>query len=123
LDRLTREHTQSATMAGRQTYRSGQRQLIGVVMTGRNAIGVLPTGGGKLFCFQLPSLFLPQAILVVLAAHLLACRIRRILEDTEGPPYTHCRPYQHLDPGRDEQHRLQDIRSRTAEIIYVTPER
>lgn len=109
LDLLTREHTQSATMAGRQTYRSGQRQLIGVVMTGRNAIGVLPTGGGKSFCFQLPSLFLPQAILVVLAAHLLACRIRS--------------PYQHLDPGRDEQHRLQDIRSRTAEIIYVTPER
>ena len=36
---------------GVQAYRPGQRALIDAVMNGRNAIGALPTGGGKLLCF------------------------------------------------------------------------
>ena len=50
---------------GVRTYRPGQRELIDAVLSGKNALGILPTGGGKSLCYQLPSLFLPQAILVI----------------------------------------------------------
>lgn len=50
---------------GLRSYRPGQQELIHAVMNGRNALGILPTGGGKSLCYQLPALFLPHAVLVV----------------------------------------------------------
>ena len=42
-----------------------QRAIIGAVAQGRNVLGLLPTGFGKSFCFQLPALVLPGVTLVV----------------------------------------------------------
>src|SRR5215212_11674383 len=50
---------------GVEHYRPGQKELIDAVMSGANALGVLPTGGGKSLCYQLPALFLQHAVLVV----------------------------------------------------------
>ncbi|WP_327654339.1 DEAD/DEAH box helicase [Streptomyces sp. NBC_00483] len=45
--------------------RRGQRAVITAVAEGRNALGLLPTGFGKSFTFQLPALVLPGVTLVV----------------------------------------------------------
>ncbi|MBR5185432.1 MAG: ATP-dependent DNA helicase RecQ, partial [Akkermansia sp.] len=37
---------------GKVALRAGQRQLIGLVLAGHNALGVLPTGHGKSLCYQ-----------------------------------------------------------------------
>jgi ATP-dependent DNA helicase RecQ len=50
---------------GHDTFRSGQEELIQAVSGGRDALGILPTGGGKSVCFQLPALLLPGMVLVV----------------------------------------------------------
>jgi ATP-dependent DNA helicase RecQ len=50
---------------GVQRFRPGQRELISAALAGRNALGVLPTGSGKSLCYQLPSLFLKGAVVVV----------------------------------------------------------
>jgi ATP-dependent DNA helicase RecQ len=50
---------------GIRRFRRGQRELIEAVLTGRDALGVLPTGAGKSLCFQLPSLFLEGTTVVV----------------------------------------------------------
>ena len=34
----------------------GQRQIIDAVASGENVLAIMPTGGGKSLCFQLPAL-------------------------------------------------------------------
>jgi ATP-dependent DNA helicase RecQ len=46
-------------------FRPGQEGLVRAVMDGRDALGILPTGGGKSVCFQLPAFLLPGTVLVV----------------------------------------------------------
>lgn len=50
---------------GYQTFRPGQEEIISEVLAGRDVLGVMPTGGGKSICYQLPSLFLPGAVVVI----------------------------------------------------------
>ncbi len=37
-------------------YRSGQEEIVDAVLAGRNTLAIMPTGGGKSLCFQLPAL-------------------------------------------------------------------
>jgi ATP-dependent DNA helicase RecQ len=50
---------------GHDHFRGFQEPVIGEVLAGRNALAVLPTGGGKSLCYQIPSLILPGLGLVV----------------------------------------------------------
>jgi len=47
------------------TLKPSQQQVITAVAQGRNVLGLLPTGFGKSFCFQLPALVLPGVTLIV----------------------------------------------------------
>src|SRR5262245_53739252 len=55
----------AAAVFGVRAFRPGQRELLEAVFEGRDALGVLPTAGGKSLCFQLASLFLPRPVVVV----------------------------------------------------------
>ena len=46
-------------------FRPGQERLIEGVLEGRDTLGVLPTGGGKTLCYQLPAFMFEGLILVV----------------------------------------------------------
>lgn len=50
---------------GYQSFRPGQKEIITQVFRGQDVLGVLPTGGGKSICYQLPSLILPGVSLVI----------------------------------------------------------
>jgi ATP-dependent DNA helicase RecQ len=50
---------------GHSDFRSLQADVIGEVMAGRSALAVLPTGGGKSLCYQIPSLVRPGLGLVI----------------------------------------------------------
>lgn len=41
---------------GLESFRPGQRQVIEAILTGRDTLCIMPTGGGKSLCFQLPTL-------------------------------------------------------------------
>jgi superfamily II DNA helicase RecQ len=47
------------------TLKESQKCIIGAVATGQDVLGLLPTGFGKSFCFQLPALVLPGVTLVI----------------------------------------------------------
>ena len=50
---------------GFSEFRAGQQTLIDAVLSGRDALGIMPTGGGKSLCYELPALLLPGITLVV----------------------------------------------------------
>lgn len=50
---------------GHSEFRGLQGQVIAEVLAGRSAMAVLPTGGGKSLCYQIPSLLRPGLGLVV----------------------------------------------------------
>ena len=50
---------------GHSAFRAGQEELIDSILSGRDALCVMPTGGGKSLCYQIPALLLPGITLVV----------------------------------------------------------
>lgn len=50
---------------GYDTFRPGQKEIITKVMDHRNVLGVLPTGGGKSICYQVPGLMLGGTTIVI----------------------------------------------------------
>ena len=45
-----------ASVFGFPTFRPGQAEIVEAVRTGRNTLAIMPTGGGKSLCYQLPAL-------------------------------------------------------------------
>ena len=50
---------------GHEDFRGLQADVIGEVLNGRDVMAVLPTGGGKSFCYQIPAILRPGVGLVV----------------------------------------------------------
>ena len=50
---------------GLQDFRKGQQEVISHIIAGHDCLCVMPTGGGKSLCYQLPSLVRPGLTIVV----------------------------------------------------------
>lgn len=50
---------------GHTAFRDGQAELIDAILSGRDVLGVMPTGGGKSMCYQIPALMMPGISLVI----------------------------------------------------------
>ena len=50
---------------GHDTFREGQGDLISHIVSGRDALGIMPTGAGKSICYQVPALSFEGVTLVV----------------------------------------------------------
>jgi len=47
------------------SFRTGQESIIQSILSNKDVIAVLPTGGGKSLCYQLPAVFKKQIVIVV----------------------------------------------------------
>ncbi len=50
---------------GHTGFRPGQETLIDGILFGRDVMGIMPTGGGKSVCYQIPALLLPGTTLAI----------------------------------------------------------
>lgn len=50
---------------GYDTFKKGQEKLIKAVLAGTDVLGIMPTGGGKSLCYQLPALMLEGITIVI----------------------------------------------------------
>src|ERR1700733_8927145 len=54
-----------ARVYGYDAFRGLQEQVIAEILAGRDVVAVLPTGGGKSLCYQIPAILRPGVGIVV----------------------------------------------------------
>ena len=50
---------------GFEKFRPNQEEIINCILSGQDTLAIMPTGGGKSICFQLPALVLPGTTIVI----------------------------------------------------------
>ncbi len=105
---------------GYRDFRPGQAELIAAVLAGRDALGVMPTGGGKSICYQVPALLDGDGVTVVVSP-LVALMDDQVASLKElGVPAAAL----HSALDREAQLRLLgDVRAGAVRLLYVAPER
>jgi len=61
----TRKHAVLKDVFGFSAFREGQEAVVDALLSGQNALTVMPTGSGKSLCFQVPALVLGGLTIVV----------------------------------------------------------
>jgi len=104
---------------GYTAFRPGQEELIGALLSGRDALGVMPTGAGKSICYQIPALLLPGITLVVSPLiSLMKDQVNALTQAGIAAAFLN-------SSLTDEQYREAFRRARAGryKLLYVTPER
>ena len=100
-------------------FRKPQESVIRNILEGRDCLVVMPTGGGKSLCYQLPALLLPGVTLVV--SPLIALMKDQVdALRRRGIAATLLNSSQTLD---EQRATLAAIRRREVKLVYVAPER
>lgn len=102
-----------------ESFRPGQEQAIDAILSGKNTIAVLPTGGGKSMIFQLPSLVL-EGVTIVVSPLIALMKDQVDSLDKVGIPATFINSSVSLS---ETTQRLNKIRAGAYRLVYVAPER
>jgi ATP-dependent DNA helicase RecQ len=104
---------------GLEEFRPGQREAVQAALAGRDSLVVMPTGGGKSLCYQLPAL--AEDGLVVVMSPLIALmsdQLRRLRDAGVRSSM--------LASGMEEGHNaqaLRDIEAGSTQLVLAAPER
>lgn len=107
------------TYFGYDEFRNGQDKLIESIIKGRDALGIMPTGGGKSICYQLPAIALDGITIVISPLiSLMKDQVDSLNELGINAAFINST----LDNGEFLQI-LEGIRANSYKIVYVAPER
>jgi ATP-dependent DNA helicase RecQ len=107
------------TYWGHQKFRPQQREIVEAVLDKKDVLALLPTGGGKSICYQVPALALEGVCLVIsplvalMKDQVLALRQRNVLAEAIYSGQS----YQHIDRVLD------NCVYGSVKVLYVAPER
>lgn len=103
---------------GYRSFRPGQWEVISAVAARRDALVIMPTGGGKSMCYQMPALLLEGCVIVI--SPLIA-----LMEDQVQALIANGIPAAAIHSGRseiDNQHDAEAAIRGKIKILYVSPE-
>src|SRR5215207_1440483 len=104
---------------GFEDFREGQREVIGSILEGKDAVVVMPTGSGKSLCYQLPAMILDGVTLVV--SPLIA-----LMKDQVDALHARGLPATFINSSISESEqraRIEALRRREHKLVYIAPER
>lgn len=104
---------------GFSSFREGQEDLIDNILSGRDTLGIMPTGAGKSMCYQLPALMLEGITLVVSPLiSLMKDQVNSLIEQGINAAYLNSS----LSISQFNKV-LDNARENKYKIIYIAPER
>ena len=104
---------------GYSSFRSGQEDIIQNILNKQNTLGILPTGGGKSLCFQIPALLLPGTTIVI-------SPLISLMKDQVDSLSAADIPATFINSSltqKELQEEMQYIRNGAYKLVYVAPER
>ena len=104
---------------GFRKFLDGQSSVVGALLSGRDALVVMPTGGGKSLCYQLPSLVM-DGITVVISPLIALMKDQVDGLERKGIPATMINSSVSLS---EQRQRLMGLRSGAFKLVYIAPER
>lgn len=104
---------------GLQSFRPGQQSVIESVFAGRDCLCIMPTGGGKSLCYQLPSVGRPGVTIVVspLIA-LMKDQVDGLLKREISATFINSSMTL-----SEQNNRIAEMKSGQFDLVYVAPER
>ena len=100
-------------------FRPGQEEVVDAVAAGRDVLAIMPTGGGKSLCFQLPALMRPGLTLVI--SPLIALMRDQVRGLQAAGVAAHA-----ISSGHTEEESAAAwaaLNDRSAKLLYLAPER
>ena len=107
------------TVFGYPAFRPDQEEIIRAVLRGRDALVLMPTGGGKSLCYQIPAMLRPGTGVVI--SPLIA-----LMQDQVSALRQHGVAAAFLNsslPYEEQQRIMAALRSGTLDLLYLAPER
>ncbi|MCH1572016.1 MAG: RecQ family ATP-dependent DNA helicase [Longimicrobiales bacterium] len=104
---------------GYPTFRPGQEALIRSVLSGQDALGVLPTGGGKSVCYQIPAMMIGGLTLVV--TPLVSLMQDQVVRACGAGLNAHCLTA--AQTRRERSMVIGSLRTGRVDLLFVSPER
>ncbi|MFD1178535.1 DNA helicase RecQ [Paenibacillus puldeungensis] len=104
---------------GYPDFREGQRNIVKSVLSGEDTLGIMPTGGGKSICYQIPALMLPGLTLVV-------SPLISLMKDQVDALTTMGIAAAYINStltGKEVNERIRAARRGELKLLYVAPER
>lgn len=100
-------------------FKPGQENIIKSIVSGKDTLAILPTGGGKSLCFQLPAIISEKLTLVV--SPLIALMKDQVdALGARGIPSTFINSSLQT---KEIAERMRDIKDGSVQILYIAPER
>ena len=107
------------THFGFDGFRTGQEAIVHDALAGRDLLAIMPTGGGKSLCFQLPALLMPGVMIVVSPLIALMQDQVRLLADN-GIAATFLNSSL---KGGEASERMSALLRGEIKLVYLAPER
>lgn len=107
------------THFGYSQFRVGQEEIIQKVLTGKDTLAIMPTGGGKSICYQVPAMMLP-GVTIVISPLISLMKDQVDALEKAGIPST----YINSTVSNEEMNqRLADVYNGEYKLVYIAPER
>ncbi|MCB1088132.1 MAG: ATP-dependent DNA helicase RecQ, partial [Verrucomicrobiae bacterium] len=100
-------------------FKEGQERVVSALVSGRDALVVMPTGGGKSLCYQLPALVMDGVTIVVSP---LIALMKDQVDALQQKGIAATLINSTLTPA-EQQQRIEGLRQGAYKLVYVAPER
>ncbi|MFV8367848.1 DNA helicase RecQ [Flavobacterium sp. XS1P27] len=103
---------------GFEKFRPNQEEIINCILSGQDTLAIMPTGGGKSICFQLPALLFPGITIVISP---LIALMKDQVDGLKANGIEAC----FINSSQTEEERqfyIESLKSNTIKLVYIAPE-